>query len=97
MRTSPMLKGASGSHTPARPDAVDTLIGAVAISKGVVVYLLDRSPESVYLLPTIWNSGCAAWFGRYCLYPCVLAEGSSTVACDLTAIPEYTRTPPTEH
>jgi hypothetical protein len=63
MRTSPILKGASGSHRPVRPDAVYALIGAVAISTGVLIYLLDRSPESVYFLPAVWHSHHAAWFG----------------------------------
>lgn len=63
MRTTPIFKGASGSHRPARPDAVYTLIGAVAISTGVLVYLLDRSPASVYFLPALSNISHTAWFG----------------------------------
>ena len=63
MRTIPVLKGASGSRRPARPDAVYALIGAVAISTGVLIYLLDRSPESVYFFPAVWDNGHIAWFG----------------------------------
>lgn len=63
MRTRPTLKGASGSPRPARPDAVYAPIGAVAISAGVLIYLLDRSPENIYFLPVLWDSRHAAWFG----------------------------------
>jgi hypothetical protein len=63
MRTLPVLKGASGSHRPARPDAVYALIGAVAISTGALIYLLSRSPESLYFLAALWHSHHAAWFG----------------------------------
>lgn len=96
MRTRPMFKGASGSRRPPRPDAVYALIGAMAIGRGFVVCLLDRSPESVYFFPAVWDSGCTAWFGRYCSYSRVLSEESSMAACDSTTIRECTRIPPTE-
>jgi len=63
MRTMPILKGASGSHRPVRPDAVYALIGAVAISRGALIYPLHRSPESVYFLPAVWHSHHDLWFG----------------------------------
>ena len=62
MRTMPALKGVSGSRRPVRPDAVYALIGAVAISTGVLIYLLDRSPTSVFFLPALWHGRHVAWF-----------------------------------
>jgi len=79
MRTLPVLKGASGSRRPARPDAVYALIGAVAISTGVLIYLLDRSPESVYFLSAVWHSHHTA---RLCPLSGVLPETRTAIASD---------------
>ncbi len=48
-----------------RNGAVPTLAALGALAIGVLVYALDRLPESVYFLPTGWSlaDGRHVWFG----------------------------------
>ena len=51
--------------TKFRSDAVPALAALGSLALGILVYALDRSPESVYFLPAAWSLAGVGdrWFG----------------------------------